>query len=67
MALNYASPVSVSEAQRKEFLDFALTIAMAAGRATLPYFRVQTRVDNKLSGSGFDPVTEADRAAEQCG
>lgn len=35
----------------------------AAARETLPRFRADTTIDNKLS-VGFDPVTEADRAAE---
>ncbi|MGI9357157.1 MAG: histidinol-phosphatase [Rhizobiaceae bacterium] len=35
----------------------------AAARETLPRFRADTAVDNKLT-AGFDPVTEADRAAE---
>jgi histidinol phosphatase-like enzyme (inositol monophosphatase family) len=38
-------------------------LADAARRETLPRFRTGTLVANKLSG-GFDPVTEADRAAE---
>ena len=39
-------------------------IAAAAGEATLPHFRTRLAVDNKVAG-GFDPVTEADRAAER--
>jgi len=40
-------------------------LADAARAATLPHFRAPTLMaDNKLAG-GFDPVTEADRAAEQ--
>lgn len=38
-------------------------MADAAGAAILPLFRTDLRTDNKLQ-SGFDPVTEADRAAE---
>lgn len=38
--------------------------AKAAAAQTLPRFRTVLSVDNKLQ-SGFDPVTEADRAAEQ--
>lgn len=38
-------------------------LADAAKRETLPRFRTGTLVSNKLEG-GFDPVTEADRAAE---
>lgn len=38
-------------------------LADAARQQTLPRFRVGTAVTNKLEG-GFDPVTEADQAAE---
>ena len=31
----------------------------------MPYFRKSLSVDNKAAGSGFDPVTPADRAAER--
>lgn len=50
-------------------IDFArveatlLTAAAAAAARTLPLFRTALGVDNKLE-VGFDPVTEADRAAE---
>ena len=41
-------------------------LADAARAAILPHFRSTTLcADNKLDGSGFDPVTEADRAAER--
>jgi histidinol phosphatase-like enzyme (inositol monophosphatase family) len=43
------------------FLD---ELADAAARETLPRFRSGIAVTNKL-GSGFDPVTEADQAAER--
>lgn len=44
--------------------DFMRRIASAAAAETLPRFRSQGAVVNKLSG-GFDPVTEADREAER--
>ncbi|RFC66324.1 histidinol-phosphatase [Fulvimarina endophytica] len=44
--------------------DFLLSVAEAADAATMPLFRRQIGVDNKLD-EGFDPVTEADRAAER--
>lgn len=44
-------------------LDFAFRLADAAGEAILPHFRKPCAIDNKHA-SGFDPVTEADRAAE---
>ncbi|MGJ8571617.1 MAG: histidinol-phosphatase [Hoeflea sp.] len=39
-------------------------IAEAAAAETLPRFRMPVTIDNKQA-SGFDPVTEADRAAEK--
>jgi histidinol phosphatase-like enzyme (inositol monophosphatase family) len=39
-------------------------LADAARAAILPFFRAGTLADNKAA-SGFDPVTEADRAAER--
>lgn len=47
------------------FLAFADTLADAARSATLPYFRAQHSVTNKLTDGRFDPVTEADQAAER--
>lgn len=44
-------------------LDFLHMLADAASSQTLPRFRSGTAVVNKQQG-GFDPVTEADRAAE---
>jgi len=50
-----------------EFVTFAHRLADAAGAAALPHFRSALAVENKLEASGgkFDPVTVADRAAEQ--
>ncbi len=45
-------------------LTFAIELAQAAGPIALPLFRSALSVDNKQAG-GFDPVTQADRAAEQ--
>jgi fructose-1,6-bisphosphatase/inositol monophosphatase family enzyme len=45
-------------------VEFMRRIAEAAATETLPRFRRQSEVSNKLSG-GFDPVTEADRGAER--
>ena len=44
--------------------DFIRRIAAAAAAETLPRFRQEGAVSNKLE-SGFDPVTEADREAER--
>lgn len=44
--------------------DFLRRLAAAAAAETLPRFRQAHAVDNKFA-EGFDPVTEADRAAER--
>jgi len=64
MALKYGVAAPVSDSLRRELLEFAVEIAVPAGRATLPFFRSELEVSNKLDGDRFDPVTEADRAAE---
>jgi histidinol-phosphatase len=46
------------------FADFALAVAQRAGDAILPHFRAAIAVDDKGGARGYDPVTEADRAAE---
>src|SRR5215467_1480103 len=43
------------------FLD---RLATASGDVILPYFRTSLSVEDKSRGGGFDPVTAADRAAE---
>lgn len=43
---------------------FLFRLVEAAARESLPRFRTGGAVDNKLAGD-FDPVTEADRAAER--
>lgn len=44
---------------------FMHDLADASGRAILPFFRAQFGLDDKARGGApFDPVTEADRAAE---
>jgi histidinol phosphatase-like enzyme (inositol monophosphatase family) len=42
-----------------------LELTRAAGRAALPYFRGEYAEIDKGKGGRFDPVTEADRSAEQ--
>jgi myo-inositol-1(or 4)-monophosphatase len=46
----------------KGFLD---RLATVSGEVILPYFRTSLSVEDKSRGAGFDPVTVADRAAEQ--
>jgi histidinol phosphatase-like enzyme (inositol monophosphatase family) len=47
------------------YVDFAHVLADISADAVLPYFRKPFRIVNKAGGSGFDPVTPADRAAER--
>lgn len=63
-AFGYGPKTSVSDSQRAEFLEFAKVLVRRAGAATLPYFRADAVVENKLTDGRFDPVTEADKAAE---
>lgn len=44
--------------------EFLFQLAAAAASETLPRFRQDSLIDNKFA-TGFDPVTEADRAAER--
>ncbi|MBR0696969.1 histidinol-phosphatase [Bradyrhizobium lablabi] len=46
-----------------DFTAFIGRLATVSGETILPFFRTSLSVDNK-SASDFDPVTEADRAAE---
>ncbi len=46
-------------------LPFAHSLADLSGRVILPHFRRALAVDNKSGPGDFDPVTIADRAAEQ--
>ncbi|WP_454918589.1 histidinol-phosphatase [Xanthobacter sediminis] len=45
--------------------DFVHKLATVSGEAILPFFRTSLGVEDKSHGKAFDPVTEADRAAEQ--
>ncbi len=66
---------SLSSTEQAALIATAHAMADAARRAILPWFRATGLLaDNKLAGvtlvggvleSGFDPVTQADRAAEQ--
>jgi histidinol phosphatase-like enzyme (inositol monophosphatase family) len=47
----------------QDMREFFREVAAAAARETLPRFRQANEIANKLE-AGFDPVTEADRAAE---
>ena len=47
-----------------DFARFVEDLATASGEAILPFFRTQLGAEDKNFGGVFDPVTEADRAAE---
>ena len=46
-----------------DFTAFIGRLATSSGETILPFFRTSLSIENK-STSDFDPVTEADRAAE---
>lgn len=48
-----------------EYLEFAHRLADAAGAAIMPHYRTRLTPEDKSAGGRFDPVTVADRAAEQ--
>ncbi len=47
-----------------DFEAFVADLATAAGDVILPFFRTSLASNDKGRGGSFDPVTEADRAAE---
>jgi len=47
-----------------DFAAFVDELAAISGEAILPFFRTALGVENKSASGDFDPVTEADRAAE---
>lgn len=47
-----------------DFENFVAELATVAGEAIMPFFRTALRADDKNATGSFDPVTEADRAAE---
>lgn len=47
-----------------DFASFTDRLASVSGEAILPFFRTALAVEDKPGKRGFDPVTEADRAAE---
>jgi len=48
-----------------DFENFVHELATVSGQAILPFFRTALGVEDKSRGAAFDPVTAADRAAEQ--
>ncbi len=49
----------------RSLLPFAHRLADAARAAIAPYFRASSTLAENKAATGFDPVTEADRAAER--
>ncbi len=47
-----------------DFEKFVEELADVSGEAIMPFFRTTLAADDKAHGGAFDPVTEADRAAE---
>ena len=47
-----------------DFTAFIGRLATSSGETILPFFRTSLSIDNKSNTLDFDPVTEADRAAE---
>ena len=56
--------VRLSEEEIGGYLEFACHLAQLAGEAILPHFRAVIEVENKAGPDRYDPVTIADRAAE---
>lgn len=54
----------MSTCERADYLAFAHRLAERAGESILPHFRQSPAIHNKKAG-GYDPVTDADRTAEQ--
>lgn len=57
--------VALDDTALADLMAFAGRLAEAAGAEILPYFRSDLEVQNKARGSCYDPVTLADRTAEQ--
>jgi len=64
-SIQSVSPQPVDPQARTEYLEFASHLAILAEREILPQFRRPLVVANKQAETGYDPVTEADRAAER--
>lgn len=55
----------VNDAGLRDLVEFAVQTAQEAGREILRFFRKPMDVSNKAKHGEFDPVTEADRLAEE--
>ena len=63
--LHRISPELMSSFDFETLRPFFRELERVAAAETLPRFRTSISVDNKAANARFDPVTEADRAAEQ--
>ena len=54
----------MSASEYADYLEFACSVATAAGAAILPHFRQSIDVEDKGGKADYDPVTQADRLAE---
>lgn len=59
-----ASAETLTDAELREFLAFAGTLADAAAGVVRPLFRAGLAVDDKSRDRSYDPVTAADQEAE---
>ncbi len=57
--------MALSSARLSELDAFLLELNAAAAQVILPLFRADHGLENKQTDGGFDPVTEADKGAEQ--
>ncbi len=60
-----STPVELEEPDLTELIDFACRLADASRAAILPLFRQRLDVEDKSGGRDYDPVTVADRRAEE--
>ena len=59
------APAPVGDGELAEYTDFAAELARAAAPETLRHFRRAIEVHDKTPQSTYDPVTAADRGAEE--
>ena len=59
------SSTRLTEPEIRGYLDFACRLGEVASPAILPHFRAALEIGNKAADGGYDPVTIADRAAEE--
>ncbi len=57
--------IRLTDDEIREYLAFACRLGELGGEVILPHFRAALAVDNKAASGGYDPVTIADRAAEE--